>query len=236
MALTPKLMSLKGDISARIKGSTGPYKPFLNAVSASIAINVTTIKQKSNGNVPGTLAEDDTDTEVTFEAALQSRHKENVQLFLRTNVLERVAGTDLPFTLPIGVVGDIVDLGKNGISNAEFGAKVAGVDYALLAKTGQITYLTDFPMSVPGTFDYAAYTEHGLVSAGAQELELLYTNEKSGDTLVMYSVKMSPAATYALIDDGAAYASSTLKGTLLINPNAPTDGNLGQYGRLRVAS
>lgn len=236
MALTPKLMSLKGDISARVYGTTAAFKPFLNAISASIAIAATTVKQKSNGNIPGTIQEDETDLEATFSCALQSRHKPNVVMFLRSVPNERIAGTAVAFTLPIGEVGDIVDLGKSGISNAVFGTKVAGVDYALLPKTGQITYLTAFTATVAGTFDHAAYTEHGLLNSGAQEIELLFTSEKSGETYRLYRLKLSPADTYALVEDGNNYANSTLKGTLLLDTNAPDSELLGQYGSLRVAA
>jgi hypothetical protein len=236
MALTPKLMSLKGDISARVHGTTGAYKPFLNAISASLAITAATVKQKSNGNTPGTLAEDETDLEATFECALQSRHKENVTMFLRTVPVERIAGTAVAFTLPVGAIGDIVDLGKSGVSNAVFGTKVEGTDYALLPKTGQITYLAAFAATVAGTFDHAAYTEHGILNSGSQEIELLFTSEKSGETYILYRLKLSPAATYALLEDGNNFANSVLKGSLLVDPSAPNTDNLGQYGRLRAAA
>jgi len=74
------------------------------------------------------------------------------------------------------------------------------------------------------------------LASPAPELELLYTNEKSGETLVLYRLKLSPAASYALIEDGTNYANSTLKGTVLLDPTAATDEDLGQYGRLTVAA
>lgn len=230
---TPKLLALKGDFSARVRGTTGPFKPFLNATAGQISMSITTIKQKSNGNTPGTLAEDETDREAKLDITLQSRHAENLKKFLYANSVQRAAGTDIAFVLPAGEIGDIVDLGANAITATTFGALVAGVDYKVLANTGSIEYLTDIATATPGTFSHGAYVEYGIFSADSIELEVLFTAEKSKQTYKLYRVRLSPAATYQLVEDSAAYGSAQLTGTLLIDSTQPADGTLGQYGRLR---
>jgi hypothetical protein len=228
-----KLYALKGDFAARVRGTTGPYKPFLNATAGQISMSIETMKQKSNGNTPGTISEDETGRDATFEVTLQSRHKDNLKKFLYANSREIAASTaPVAFTLPAGEAGDIVNLGASNITATTFGGLTAGVDYKVQARSGSIEYLTNVAVT-EGTFAHAAYTEFGIFSADAVEMEILFTSEKSGHSYVLYRVKLSPAQAYQLVSDGNDYASAQLTGTLLIDSGAPVDGNLGQYGRVR---
>lgn len=230
--MQPKLFALKGEFSSRVRGTTGPFKPFLNATTGQISMSVETIKQESNGNTPGTIAEDEISREATFEVTVQSRHKENLKKFLYANSREVAAATDVAFTLPAGEAGDVVDLGASNITATSFGTLVEGVDYTVLARSGGIEYLKTVA-STPGTFSHGAHTEFGIFSAESIELEILFTSEKSGQTYKLYRVKLSPAQALQLVSDGNEYGSATLNGTLLIDKTAPVDGNLGQYGRVR---
>lgn len=227
-----KLFALKGDFASRVRGTTGAFKPFLNATAAQIAMSIETIRQRSNGNTPGTIAEDETNREATIELTVQSRHKDNLKKFLYANSREVAAATGVAFTLPAGEAGDVVNLGASNITATSFGTLVEGVDYKVLARSGSIEYLGTVPSTV-GDFDHGAYTEFGIFSADSIELEILFTSEKSGQTYQFYRVKLSPAQAMQLVSDGNEYGTATLNGTLLIDPNAPIDGNLGQYGRVR---
>lgn len=229
-----KLFALKGDFAWRAKGSTGPFKPFLNATAGEIAMTIETQKQKSNGNIPGTIAEDEVSREATFSATFQSRHKENMKHFLYANSKEVVASASpVAFTLPAGVQGDTIDLGHANVTSTTFGTLVKGVDYDVQPKSGAIVYKAAVVAETAGTFQHGAYTLFGVFSANQVEIEILFTSEKSGHTYLLYCVKLSPAQSMQLVSDGNEYGSAQLTGTLLANPSAPSDGNLGQYGRVR---
>jgi hypothetical protein len=231
--MNQKLFALKGDFYWRAKGSTGPFKPFLNATAGEIGMTIETQKQRSNGDVPGTIAEDEINREATFSATFQSRHKDNMKHFLYANSVEVAASSSpIAFTLPAGVDGDTVDLGHANITDATFGSLVEGTDYTLKANSGAIVYLTTVA-ETEGTFEHDAYTLFGVFSADAVEVEILFTSEKSGQSYKLYRVKLSPAQTLQLVSDGTEYGSAQLTGTLLIDTTAPTDGTLGQYGRVR---
>lgn len=228
-----RILALKGDFYARVRGTTGPFKPLFNATAAEISMAIETIRQKSNGNTPGTIAEDETDRTATLSVTLQSRHRENLEKFFYANSRTVAARTDVAFTLPAGEAGDIVDLGANNITDTTFGLLVEGQDYRVLPRSGGLEYLGTVA-STPGTFSHGEYAELGIFSAQQVELEILFTSEKSGQAYVLYRVKLSPAQAFQLVSDGNEYGASPLQGSLLLDPNAPVDGNLGQYGRLRT--
>lgn len=228
-----RILALKGDFSARIRGSATPFKPLFNATAAEISMAIETTRQRSNGNTPGTIAEDEVDRTATFSVTLQSRHKENLEKFFYANSRTVAAAANVAFTLPAGEAGDIVDLGVNNVTETTFGTLVEGTDYRVLPRSGSIEYLGTIA-STPGTFSHGEYAELGIFSAEQVELEILFTSEKSGQTYVLYRVKLSPAQAFSLVSDGTEYGSSQLQGSLLLDPNAPVDGNLGQYGRLRT--
>ncbi len=232
---TQKIYALKGDIAWRAVGSTGPFIPFLNATDAKLSFSVETVKQKSNGNTPGTIVEVETGREGTFEATLQSRHKENIQLFLYANSVEVAAvTTPINFTLPAGPAGSVVDLGHSNITDADFGSLVEGVDYIVRASVGSLEYKVAVT-STPGTFKHGAYTKFGIFSAEAVAMEILLTSEKSGSMYLLKNVKLSPADTYQLITDGNDLGNATLKGTL-IAVSGLNDPILGPYGESRTAN
>lgn len=232
MALNQKLFALRGDFSSRIAGTATVFTPFLNATEGSISMTVETIKQKSNGDTPGIIAEDEVSREATLTLTVQSRHKENLKKMLYANSVEVAAAEDVAFTLPAGKAGDIVKLPAANITDTNFGTLVEGVDYKLKPRSGAIEYLKDVAAATPGTFSNGAYTNFGFFSANSIELEILFTSENSGHCYLLYRVKLSPAAAMQLVSDGNEYGSAQLTGTLLNNPSAPTDGNLGQYGRV----
>lgn len=226
-----KLYALKGDFSYRVAGTQTSYKPFLNATEGSISMTIETIKQKSNGNTPGTYAEDEASREATFSVTIQDRHKENLKKLLYANSVEVPASVEpVAFTLPACEPGDIFKLPAANVTDATFGALVAGVDYRLLPRTGSGEALKKF-VATPGTFSHGAYTKYGIFSADSIELEILFTSERSGQSYVLYRLRLSPAATFQLVSDSAEFGSSQLTGTLLLEPSAPVDENLGQLGR-----
>lgn len=246
MSQKERLFALKGDFAARPYGSTGPYKPLFNATDAKLAMSIETIKQKSNGNTSGTIAEDEVDREAAFEVTLQSRDKENLKRYLYAKSREVAAATDpIAFTLPVGEVGDIVDLRHQNVTDLAFGSidpetevqtgLIEGIDYRALADVGTVEYLKAVAAPAPGTFKHSGYTEYGIFSEDAIELEILFTSVKAGHTYELYRLKLSPAESYQLVSDGNEYATQPLKGTLLINPTATADPILGKFGRLRAA-
>jgi hypothetical protein len=231
---TPKLYALKGDFAWRPVGAVGVYAPFLNATDAKISMSIETIKQKSNGDEPGTIAEDEVGREATFEASFQSKHKENMKKFLFALSTETPASTaPVAFTLPAGPAGSVVNLEKNNITAATFGALVAGADYKLKAKSGGIVYLAEIPETV-GTLEHGAFTNLGIFSAPAIEIELFFTSEVSGTSYEIYRLKLSPAQAMQLVSDGNEYGSATLSGTLLAKTGVVSDATLGKYGRVRT--
>ncbi len=230
----PKIYALKADTAWRPVGSTGPYIPFLNATDSKLSFSIETVKQKSNGNTPGTIVEVETGREASWEVTLQSRHKENIKHFLYANsVTVDAATTPIDFTLPTGTAGSIVDLGHSNITDASFGSLVQNVDYLVRASVGSVEYLKDIT-STPGTFKHTGYTKFGIFSADAVAIEVLLTSEKSGAMYILSNVKLSPADTYQLISDGNDLGNATLKGTL-IAVSGLNDPILGPYGVSRTA-
>lgn len=231
MATTNKLFALKGNFYSRLAGSTTAYEPFLNATGGQISMSIETVKQKSNGDEPGIIAEDEVSREATFELTIQSRHKENLRKMLYAVSVERPAATGTAFTLPVGAVGSVHKLASANVSNVTLTGLTEGVDFTVKAKSGVIVYLTERTATVEGTFDNGTYTEFGVFAASSIELEILFTSEKSGQSYVLYRVKLSPAQALQLVSDGNEFGSATLSGTLLAKEGAVADPTLGQYGR-----
>jgi len=232
--MTQKLFALKGDFFWRLKGSTGPFKPFLNATAGEIGMSIETIKQKSNGDAGGTIAEDEVSREATFSATFQSRHKENMKLFLYANSIEVAASTTpVEFTLPAGVAGDVVQLPDGNITSTDFGSLVEGTDYVVKAKSGAIEYKGTIS-ETEGEYSHGIYTQFGVFAADALEVEILFTSEKTGQSYYIYCVKLSPAQQMQLVSDGNEYATAQVTGTLLAVDAADADPTLGKYGRVRA--
>lgn len=229
----PKYLSLKGEVFSRIRGSNGVYEPFFNIESGQLTMSRETSELTSNGNTSGTLASDEISRSMAFNLTVNSLHKENMQKSLYANSREVGAAEDVAYTLPAGPAGSLADLGRSNITEATFGTLVEGVDYSLSAKNGTIEYLKPI-VETPGTFSHDKFTELGVFSAEDLELELLYISKRSSHTYQFYRAKFNPAQALDLVSSGSNYATLPLSGTMLVDPTAPVDGNLGQYGRLRT--
>lgn len=230
-----KLFALKGDAFYRISGSTGAYKPFMNALSIELTPNIETISQQSNGDAGGTIAEDEITRSMTFSGQFQSRHKGNLELFLMaTSEVVAASGSPVAFTLPAGKAGDLAYLPHGNITDTTFGTLVEGTDYAVKAKNGAITYLADIDTATPGTFEHDEYVNYGVFAAQQVELEIVVTSEKTGQTYLLYRVKVSPSQAYAIVSSDNTYGSATLTGSVLAKEDAPNSSVLGKFGRVRT--
>lgn len=228
---TPKYAELKGDFAVRTRGSVGAYNALFNATTGNLNLTVTTDKVKSNGNDAGTIASFETDRAASLEVALHSRHVANLKMLTLANSAEVIASVaPIAVTVPAMKAGDVFALPFKNITTIALGDLVAGVDFKLYAKSGVVKAIVDTAEDA-GTVSHGPYTKLGVFSADAGEYEVLFFSEKTGQSYLFYSGKASPSGALSLIQDGNGIGTGTLVFELQIDPNAPIDGNLGQYGR-----
>lgn len=226
----PKYAPLQGDFAVRPRGAVGAYSALFNATTGNLNLTVTQDKVKSNGNELGTIATFETDRSASLEVTLHSRHVENLKMLTLANSTDVAAETDLAVTIPVMKAGEVATLGVKNVTTLTLETLVEGVDYKLYPKTGVIKALKDSAADT-GTVTHGIYTKLGVFSADAGEYEVLFFSEKTGQSYMFYNGKASPNGALSLIQDGNGIGTATLVFELQQDPNAPVDGNLGQYGR-----
>ncbi len=204
-----------------------------NATSGTLDLQAPQTKVKSNGNRPGTVFTFETDRTAKLSITAQSRHLALWKASLLANSVAVEAATANTATLPAMTAGQVFMFDEANVSNVVITGKTEGTDYILDAKSGVIEALTTFTAGVEVTYDSGAYDNLGVFSAEAQEYEVIFYSEKSGQSYRFFNAKGSPAGAFALLQDGNGVGTATLDFELQIDPTAPDTGDLGQYGRAR---
>jgi hypothetical protein len=226
----PKYAPLNGDFAVKKRGTAGAFSALFNATTGTLTPNVTQEKVKSNGNDGGTIATFETERSLSLEVTLHSRHLEVLKMLTLSNSVPIAAGTDVAVTVPELTAGSLHRVGVKNITTLTLGTLVEGVDYQLYKKTGMMKALVDCEADA-GTVSHGPYSKLGIFSAEAQEYEIVFFSEKSGQSYEFYNGKASPSGSLSLVQDGNGIGTGTLLFELQIDPTAPIDANLGQWGR-----
>lgn len=229
MAIKQEYYTIGGDFFLKERGSLLLPEYMGDVGEASIDMSIETVSLQSSGNETGELAIEEVSRTSAFKAKPNSITAANISRFVYGNIVPQAAATALTFALPVMKAGQLFRLGYVNVSNVEVGSLVAGVDYTLRAKSGAIVALRDLAATPDGTFDAAAGSAIGIMSAAAREYEITFISEKTGKTVVIYRWKPNPAETFNLISK--EFASLSVSGPCLLDETKP-DGPLGRIGAI----
>jgi len=229
--MAQKYLRLRGDFYAAERlagGAVAPYAFVGNVPKAGISMSIETIKLKSSGNTPGTLAEEETDRSAELAQTLNSVTAANLARVLFGNVVAQTAAEDVAVDLGDLAAGDTVLLPRVNVLAGTFGSLVEGTDYTLDKKGGMFTALTALT-DVTGTIDCGAAEAVGLLVTDGKEYSLRFVSNR-GVVVDLYRWKPSPASNFPLVSD--EFAEFEISGTLLLDETKPADAELGRYGAI----
>lgn len=228
--MTPKFAQLRGDFALRNK-TTGEivFTPVFDAATASLTPSVSTEKVPSTGNKRGTAFAYETDRSLTLSITAKSRHLYMLEKYMLGTSVTRPAGTGT-FDLPALKKGQLIDLPAKNITSFSATGLVDGVDYELFAKSGIVQALKDCVAVTGCPFENGEFDEIGVFNAEAQNFEILFYSEATGQSYKLYDGLLVPSGDFTLVQEsGIGEAPVTFE--LAEDRNAPVDALLGKYGR-----
>lgn len=230
--ITPKFAELRGDFALKnlTKGET-VFTPVFSATTGALNFSVSTEKVPGTGNKRGTIFTYETDRAATLSITAKSRHRYMLQNYLLGKAVTRAAAAAVAFVYPALKAGEIFELPARNILGITVTGKVAGVDFELLSKSGTVAALTANAAAITTcTFDNGAYDEIGIFSEDAQNFEILFSSEASGQSYKLYNGLLVPDGDFALVQESGV-GEGQIKFELSQVTTAVADATLGKYGR-----